>query len=194
MKKRLGPVERLYPMPCPLVVGGTLEQADTLAVAWINIVGSTPPTVAMGLRESRNTLDLIEKTGEFTVNIPPTSLAAAVDYCGITNGKESDKFAAAGLTLLPSSAIDTPIIQECPFNLECRVRDEITIGSYRVIIGEIVEAHADEAVLVDPEDDIVDMDRLDPLVYCAGVREYRGLGPKIADAFSVGKTLSAEDH
>ena len=59
MKKRLGPIDRLYPMPCVLVVGGTLDAADTLAVAWLNIVASTPPTVAMGLRNSRNTLDLI---------------------------------------------------------------------------------------------------------------------------------------
>lgn len=193
MKKRLGPVERLYPMPCPLVVGGTLERADTLAVAWINIVGSTPPTVAMGLRESRNTLALIQESGEFTVNIPPASLVAEVDYCGITSGKKADKFSATGLTLVPSSVVNTPLIEECPFNLECRVRDEITVGSYRVIIAEIVEAHADESVLVDPDGDLVDMDRLDPLIYCAGVREYRRLGGKVADAFSVGKVFSATD-
>ena len=30
MKKRLGAVERLFPMPCVLVVGGTMEEADTL--------------------------------------------------------------------------------------------------------------------------------------------------------------------
>lgn len=193
MKKRLGPVERLYPMPCPLVVGGTLEQADTLAVAWINIVGSTPPTVAMGLRESRNTLALIEESGEFTVNIPPASLAAEVDYCGTTSGKKADKFSVTGLTLVPSALVSAPLIEECPFNLECRVRDEIAIGSYRVIIAEIVEAHADERVLIDPEGSLVDMDRLDPLIYCAGVREYRRLGEKVADAFSAGKVFSAGD-
>ena len=98
MKKLLGPVERLYPMPCVLVVGGTAEGADTLAVAWLNVVSSTPPTIAMGLRESRHTLELIRATGEFTVNVPDTSLAAAVDYCGTTQGRLTNKFADAGLT------------------------------------------------------------------------------------------------
>lgn len=184
MKKRLGPVERLYPMPCPIVVGGTLERAGALAVAWINIVASTPPTVAMGLRESRNTLALIRETGTFTVNVPSASLAGAVDHLGMVSGRSAPgKIEEAGLTLAPSALVDAPIIEQCPFNLECRVSAEVEVGSYRVVLGEIVEAHADEAVLVSPDDDLVDMDRLDPLVYIAGVREYRRLGEKVADAF-----------
>lgn len=187
MKKRLGPVDRIFPMPCPLVVGGTMERAGVLAVAWINIISSTPPTVAMGLRESRNTLALIHENDSFTVNIAPASLVTQVDYCGLTTGRQHDKLTVAGLTLAPSAVVATPIIEECPFNLECRVTEEVTVGSYRVVLGEIVEAHAEEGVLVDPEGDLVDMEKLDPLVYCAGVREYRRLGEKVADAFSVGK-------
>jgi flavin reductase (DIM6/NTAB) family NADH-FMN oxidoreductase RutF len=190
MKKLLGPVDRLYPMPCVLVVGGTAMQADTLAVAWINIVASTPPTVAMGLGRTRRTLELIRATGEFTVNVPDTSLVAAVDYCGTTLGRDRDKFADAGLTLAPSAVVKTPIIEECPFNLECRVTQEVPAGEYIVVFGEIVEAHGDERVLR-PDSNLVEMDALDPLVYCAGVREYRGLGPKLADAYQVGRQIKS---
>ena len=77
MKKRLGPTERLYPMPCALVVGGTMDEADVLTVAWLNIVSSTPPSLAMGLRRTRRTLELIRQSGEFTVNLPSTSLVTA---------------------------------------------------------------------------------------------------------------------
>jgi hypothetical protein len=72
VKKRLGPSDRLYPMPCPLVVGGTAEEVDTLAVAWIGIAAGTPPSVSMALRDTRHTLKLIRASGEFTVNIPST--------------------------------------------------------------------------------------------------------------------------
>lgn len=188
-KKLLGPVERLFPMPCPLVVGGTTDTADTLAVAWINIVSSTPPTIVMGLRESRHTLALIRSTGSFTVNVARASMATEVDYCGLVSGKTADKFMNARLTLERSSVVETPIIKECPFNLECRVFNEVEVGSYVVVFGEIVQAHADEGILVEGDGDQIDMDALDPLVYIAGVREYRRLGPKIADAFSVGKKL-----
>lgn len=189
MKKRLGPVERLFPMPCPLVVGGTMEHADMLAVAWINVVASTPPTIAMGLRESRRTLELIRETGTFTVNIPTAEQAVIVDFCGLTTGRKTDKFAATGLTAVHASVVPTPLIAECPYNIECRVTEEVTVGSYVIVLGEIVEAHADEAILATPDGDLIDVAALDPLVYIAGSREYRRLGEKVADAFSAGREL-----
>lgn len=188
MKKLLGPVDRLYPMPCALVVGGTLEDADVLAVSWLNIISSTPPTVAMGLRRTRHTLERIHANSEFTVNIPNTALATAVDYCGITAGRSTDKFSDTGLTLSPSAVVQTPIIEECPFNLECCITNEVNVGEYVVIFGEVVEAHANAEVLR-PDTSLVEMDALDPLIYCAGVREYRSLGAKVGDAFSMGKAL-----
>ena len=147
----------------------------------------------MGLRESRNTLDLIRRSGSFTVNIPPASLAAEVDFCGTTPGAKTDKFTATGLTLSPSSLVAAPLIEQCPFNLECRVTEEVEVGSYRVVLGEIVEAHAETSVLSDPESDVVDMAALDPLVYIAGAREYWRLGGKVADAYRIGKSISAEE-
>ncbi len=185
MKKTIGAVERLFPMPCPLVVGGTLDQADALAVAWINIMASTPPTVAMGLRESRYTLELSRASQSFTVNVPTSSMAPIVDYFGMVSGRSVDKFAATGLGLSPSTRVAAPIIDECPYNLECRVTDEVEIGAYVVMFGEVVEVHAEEDVLA--EGDQVDAGSLDPLVYIAGSREYWRLGEKVADAFSAWK-------
>ncbi len=192
MKKRLGPVERLFPMPCPLVVGGTMGEADTLAVAWINVVSSTPPSIAMGLRESRRTLELIRETRTFSVNVPTAEMAAVVDFCGLATGRKTDKWAATGLTLEPGHATPTPLIAECPYNIECAVTQEVEVGSYVVVIGEIVEVHAEESVLTAADSDLVDIEALDPLVYIAGSREYRRVGEKVADAFSVGRSLMDE--
>lgn len=185
-KKRLGPSDRIYPMPCPLVVGGTMERADTLAVAWIGIASGTPPTVGMALRRTRRTLELIRETGELTVNLPTTAMAAEVDFCGITSGRTTDKFAATGLTLEPAAVVGTPIIAQCPYNLECTVVHEVELGEYVFVIAEIVESHAEERIL-DASGEKVDVGKLDPLVYIAGSREYRGLGEKLADAYSIGK-------
>jgi len=193
MKKRLGPLERLFPMPCVLVVGGTVELADTLTVAWINVIASTPPTIAMGLRKTRRTLELIRETGDFTVNIPNTALVAAVDYCGITSGRTTDKFADAGLTLAQSALVTAPIIAECPYNLECRVTSETEVGEYVLVLGEIVETHAEERILR-AGTDVVEMEALDPLAYIAGAREYRAIGRKVADAYSIGKGLRPTQH
>jgi flavin reductase (DIM6/NTAB) family NADH-FMN oxidoreductase RutF len=192
MKKRLGPLERLYPMPAVLVLGGTVDDADALAVAWINVVASTPPTVAMGLRRTRRTLELIRANGVFSVNVPDSSLVAALDYCGLVSGRSvADKIARSGLTLTPGTATSAALVVECPYNLECRVTSEVEVGEYVVVLGEILEAHAEERLLREGTD-IVEMDALDPIVYIPGAREYRTLGPKLADAYSVGKPLMGE--
>jgi len=188
MKKRLGPSERLYPMPCPIVVGGTIDGADALLAAWVGIAGSTPPAVMMALRSSRRTLELIRETGEFTVNTPRADQADVADFIGITSGRTRDKFAECGWTLTPSSVVSAPLVAECPYNLECRVMHEVEVGEYVVVIGEILEAHADESVL-DDAGGAVDVERLDPLIYIPGAREYRRVGGKVADAYSIGKTV-----
>ena len=188
MKKRLGPIERLYPMPCPLIVGGTLDEADLMAAAWINVVASTPPTLVVGVRRTRRTLELIRTTGDFSVNVPHTALAAQVDLCGIASGRKVDKLAVTGLTLGPSAVIAAPLVEECRYNLECQVRREVEVGEYVVIFGEIVEAHA-AAEILGEDGTTVDVGLLDPLVYVAGMREYHRLGGKVADAYSVGKAL-----
>ncbi|MHB1016520.1 MAG: flavin reductase family protein [Coriobacteriia bacterium] len=191
MKKRLGPSDRLYPMPVPLVCGGTMEHSDACAVAWIGVCATNPPRVALALRESRYTLELIRASGTLTINTPRASDAAVVDYFGITTGRTTDKFAASGWTLEPSVEVEAPRIAECPYQMECRVTHEIPLGSHVLLVAEVVESHADESVL-DAEGTQVDVTLLDPLVYIAGSREYRRLGEKIADAYTVGKGVGQD--
>lgn len=189
MKRTLGASERIYPMPCPLVVGGSGDEVDLLAIAWVGVAGANPPMLALAARGTRRTLELIHAHGgEFTVNIPSTKLAKQVDYCGMATGRTTDKIADTGLTLAPSSVVATPIIAECPYNMECRISQEIPMGAYSLVIGEVLETHADKDVI--GEDGMVDVGLLDPLVYIAGTREYRGLTEPIAKAFVV---KTAED-
>jgi len=192
MKKRLGPQNRLYPAPAPLVLSGLGDEASMLAVAWITIVGSKPPAIGMALGKRHHTLELIRQCEEFTVNVPTTDMAVQVDYCGIVSGRDRDKVMESGLTLTPSAVVGPPIIQECPYNLECRVLQELDLPTGNVfVIGEIVETHADENVL-NADGKTTDMGKLDPLIYITGNREYYRLGDKIADAYGIGRALKRD--
>lgn len=188
MKTRLSAKPLLFPMPTPLVAAAHGGETGLLTVAWIGMVSGTPPTIGMAVRATRNTLRLIEASGDFTVNIPRVGMQAAVDFCGIVSGKDTDKFAVAGLTPMPAALVSAPLVAECPFNIECRVVEIHPMGEYRLVMGEIVETHADDDILT-PDGNTVDVGLLDPLVYIPGMREYRGLGPKVADAYSVGVPL-----
>jgi flavin reductase (DIM6/NTAB) family NADH-FMN oxidoreductase RutF len=188
MKKQLGPSDRLYPMPAVLVCGGTMDDADACAVAWTGICATNPPRIAIALRGSRHTLERIRTNGTLTVNTVRAEDAAVLDYFGITPGATTDKFAASGWTLEPSVAVEAPRIAQAPYQLECRVQQEVELGSHVLLIAEVVESHADESVL-DETGGKCDVAKLDPLVYIAGSREYWTLGEKVADAYTIGKTI-----
>ncbi|MDO8962895.1 MAG: flavin reductase family protein [Coriobacteriia bacterium] len=191
MKKQLSAKPLLYPMPTPLVAAAHEGRRGVFTVAWIGMVSGTPPTIGMAVRATRNTLELIEASGVFSVNVPRVGQEAIVDFCGIVSGRDTDKFGAAGITAVAGTVTGAPMVAECPFNIECRVVGVQEMGEYRLVMGEIVETHADEEILAE-DGKTVDVGLLDPLVYIPGSREYRGLGPKVADAYSVGIPLKEQ--
>ncbi|MBA7678895.1 Flavoredoxin [subsurface metagenome] len=151
-------------------------------------MSSDPPVIAISLKKSRYSLKLIRDSNEFTVNIPPAELFKETDYCGIVSGRKRNKFNDTNFTPLKSTKIDTPIIKECPFNMECKVQNEVEVGEYVVLFGEIVETHIDEDKINKPNMKI-DISKVNPLVYCATVREYWELGKKLGKGFHAGKEL-----
>ncbi len=187
MKRQLSVKPLLFPMPTPLIAAAHGDERGLFTVAWIGMASGTPPTIGMAVRSSRNTLRLIQASGEFTVNIPRVGMEAEVDFCGIVSGEGVDKFAAAGLTPVPASVVSAPLVEECPFNIECRVVGIHEMGEYRLVLGEIVETHADESVLT--ASGKVDIGLLDPLMYVPGMQEYWAVGRKVADAYTVGMPI-----
>jgi flavin reductase (DIM6/NTAB) family NADH-FMN oxidoreductase RutF len=65
---------------------------------------------------------MLETSGEFTVNIPYGEMDSNIlAYCGKKSGRDTDKIADLGLTLVESDVISAPGIQELPLTLECKV-------------------------------------------------------------------------
>lgn len=190
MKLQLGKTDIFFPVPAALIVGAFKDQVDVATIAWIGMVSSTPPTIGVSFDKSRYSLSLIKKSGYFTVNIPSADYYKETDYCGIVSGKNKDKASDAGFTYFKDTKTNTPIIKECPFNLECKVVKEIEIGSYIMLLGEIVETYIDEdKAIIQSGKTKIDIEKVNPLVYCATIREYWNLGKKVGNAFSSGKNL-----
>jgi len=187
MKVQLGPSDILFPGPAALIVSGSGDSANVMTCAWIGIVSSSPPTLAISLHKNRYSLGLIRDSGEFSVNIPAASHFKEVDYCGLVSGKKRNKFADAGFTAVAGSTIGTPIIEECPYNIECKMCLEIELGDWIVIFGEILETHVDQDKM-DAENKL-DISKIDPLVYCATVRQYWSMGKELGKGFDAGKAL-----
>ena len=187
MKKQLGPKDTFFPTPVTLVVSGSMDNPNIITIAWAGMLCSSPPTFAVSMTSQRHSTEIIRKYGEFTVNIPSAGQASEVDYCGIVSGRHNNKFSQTQFTPVQGTKVSAPIIQECVYNLECKVVQEISLGDFVVFLGEVVETHIDAACL-DSNGKIL-LEKADPLVYAAGLREYWQLGAKTGDAFSIGKTL-----
>ncbi len=174
----------LSPLPAVLVSCGNGEVENVFTVAWTGIVCTKPPMLSISVRKERFSYDLIDKSGEFCVNLTPESLVRAVDYCGVKSGRDVDKFKEMKLTKTESFEVKCPSINECPITLECRVNRKIELGSHDMFIADIVAVGADESLIDEKGRLMLEKARL--LSYSHG--DYFSLGKKIGDfGFSVRK-------
>lgn len=191
-KRQLGPCVTFFPQPTTLISSvGSDGLVNIMTASWVGIVSKTPPTMAVSLHRQRRTYQQIRETGCFVVNMVPASLAVEADYCGLKSGRDEDKLMTAGLTPVPARKVTAPLLDESPLNLECVLKNEIELGEYRLLLGEIVEIHATEQAFA--ESDAPDARAFDPLVYLGGIREYWNLGEKKADAYKDGKRLFSQN-
>lgn len=146
MKKLIWPGStQLAPVPAVLVgTGGNGFANNLITIAWVGIVCSDPAMLSISVRPERFSYKALVETGEFSVNIPLASQAAVVDWCGVKSGRDVDKFAEQNLTALPGSQIQSPLVAECPLNLECKVKEIIHLGSHDMFLAEIAAVQVSE--------------------------------------------------
>jgi flavin reductase (DIM6/NTAB) family NADH-FMN oxidoreductase RutF len=188
MKKSLGAKTLLFPAPVLLV--GTYDQtgkANLMTAAWGGICCSQPPCVAVSLRKATYSYACIVDRKAFTVGIACENRVMEADYVGMVSGRDNDKFARTGLTLVRSEIVDAPYADEFPVILECRLLRTVEIGLHTQFIGEIIDVKADRDVIDD--DGRPDIMKIKPLMYDTAHKGYHGAGPLLAEAFSAGKKL-----
>lgn len=177
---------QLAPLPAVLVgTGGHGFKNNLITIGWTGIVCSEPAMLSISVRPERFSYEAIQKTGEFTVNIPPAGMAECVDWCGVVSGRDYDKFAERGLHAAAGSQIAAPIVMECPLNLECKVTQTIELGSHTIFLAQIVAVQVTSEYLT--EDGRLDLEhRGGVLGYAHG--HYYKLGKNLGHfGFSVRK-------
>jgi flavin reductase (DIM6/NTAB) family NADH-FMN oxidoreductase RutF len=117
-------------------------------------ISHSPPQICIGVAPKRYSYDLIVRQGEFAVNVPSTEIVEEMHRCGVTSGRDVDKFEETGLTPTAAQVIRSPLIAECYGHLECRVVQGHTCGDHYLIVGEVVAASVD-ADAVDEKDNQV---------------------------------------
>src|SRR5262245_18453720 len=110
-------------------------------------ISDDPPLLAIGIQDKNFSLELIQKSKEFVVNVCSQNQLHAVDRSRDLSGRNvEDKFVALGLDTLPAKHVQAPLVAGCHANLECRVVNELAVDGLFLFIGEAIASYVDDQV------------------------------------------------
>jgi flavin reductase (DIM6/NTAB) family NADH-FMN oxidoreductase RutF len=174
-RKSLPPTTLLFPTPVVLVTSVDEKgKPNIITLAWAGVVNSEPPMIGISIRPERHSYASIKETGEFVVNLPTEKMVRGVDACGIVSGKGTDKFDLTGWKAVPAEKVKPPLIDESPVQMECKVKQTISLGTHDLFLGEIIALHVKNEV--ENEKGKIDILKALPIAYCTASREYWNLG------------------
>lgn len=165
----------IYPLPVVMVSCGDMENSNIITVAWTGIINTDKPMCYISVRPERYSHNIIEKTGEFAINLTTKSLAYATDWCGVKTGAKVDKFKEIHLTKEKGKFVKCPLIKESPVSIECKVKEVKHLGSHDMFVAEILSIDADEQYI--DKKGAFDITKCDLITYANG--KYFTLGKQV---------------
>ena len=153
-KIAMGPQTLIYPMPVLLIGSDVDGKPNFMVVAWGGIANGEPPVISVAIRRTRHTFKGIKQNSTFSVNIPSADMVREADYCGITSGSRVDKVEVCRFKVFYGKLGHTPLIEQCPVNLECEVMHVLDLGSHSLVVGRIEESHISERCLTNGQPDV----------------------------------------
>jgi len=143
--------------------------------------------VSVAIRHNRYTLKGIKKNIAFSLNVTPRDYVMETDYCGIISGLKTNKVVDCGFTVFYGELAGTPMVEQYPVNLECKVVNIIDLSSHDLVIGEVMEAYMSKDCLTGGEPDVT---KIQPVTYIEGQPgDYYCMGENVGKAFQIGKSL-----
>lgn len=99
------------------------EKVNSMIIGWGTLgVIFEKPIFIVYVRNNRFTHELLEKTTEFTINVPVKGVDKnALRICGSKSGRDLDKIKECNFTLVEANKISVPGIKEVPLTIECKV-------------------------------------------------------------------------
>lgn len=187
-KVDFNPRTTAYPMPV-VIVGATVnDEPNFMTVAWFTKVNSNPPMMLIALGNRQYTGEGIKENKTFSINLPGKDLVTESDYCGIVSGRKEDK--ARLFDVFYGDTETAPMIKECPVNYELKLAKTIQLPGTNLFIGEIINAYVDQEKTIGHQPDLPAMEPF--MLVATPANHYYDMGPQLADAFKVGKTLSTK--
>ncbi|HCC4400632.1 TPA: flavin reductase family protein [Staphylococcus aureus] len=144
-------------IPRPIAFVTTLNQDISVNAApfsFFNIVNNHPPMIAITVQRAggkrKDTALNIERVGDFVVHITDEDNVQDINETAAPLVYGDSELSRTDLSLITSTAIMTPGIQEAKIRFECKLSQIILLGDELdgadLIIGEIVTYHIDDSI------------------------------------------------
>ena len=106
-----------------------------------------PPLLVIGIQDKNFSREVIQKSGEFVINVCSQNQLHAVDQSRTLSGRDvEDKFVARGLETLPAKHVQAPLVAGCHANVECKLVNEMELDGLYLFVGQALASYIDDQV------------------------------------------------
>lgn len=187
MKKDLGVIPAVYPMPVLMVAAYDADgKVNVLNAAWGMMCGMDK--IMLCINEGHKTTQNIRVSKAFTVSLADRKHMEVADFFGIATGnKMDDKFERTGYHATASEHVNAPIVEEFPLVMECELAEIVSTDNIHAVIGRIVNVAAEESIL--DEKGKVNPEALNALIFDQFRSGYYVTGERVGKAWNAGASL-----
>ena len=158
-------ISMVVPRPIAFVSTVNPQGRRNLApFSYFNCISSEPPLIGISILDRKDdpkdTLRNIRDVRELVVNLVNEPLLDAMVQTSGEWPETADEFEIAGLTAEPSDLVRPPRVKSSPVAMECRLHQEVILGSAFFVVGEILRVHVADEILTNGR---VDVSKLRPV-------------------------------
>ena len=132
--------------------------------SFFNMISSHPPFVMFSSNTRKHSQTYAQAGGEFVFNLATYDLRNEMNISGSDYPEGTSEPEVAKLAMVPSRKVKPPRVAKSPIALECLYSQTVSLFTsdgkkhkYEMIIGEVVNVHVDDAVIVEG---VVDQSRI----------------------------------
>jgi flavin reductase (DIM6/NTAB) family NADH-FMN oxidoreductase RutF len=132
-------------LPCAvtLLSAGTTQKKDAMT-ATAMFVSEDPPLVVVSVSKNSFSHELIQKNGEFVLNVASTGQIKLAKALGATHGAKINKFKQFNIGYQKAESVAAPLIKGSFSHIECKVITSFPASQYVVYLAAVSASRIDQ--------------------------------------------------
>ena len=140
----------VVPRPIAWVCSRSADGLPNLAPhSFFTVACVDPPIVQFTSVGRKDSLNNVEATGDFTVNLTPEELFEQVNLTATDFPPHVSEADYCGVRLEPSDVVRSARVADSPVAIECELHSTLRLGDSTVVFGRVVHISAWESVVRD---------------------------------------------